>query len=99
VSQFLDREHANPGDDPVGHPACPAMPSDPCRDVVIQVAAHAGELPRGVEVANNRHVRVGGFAIPVEQRLARDEQDLGEADLGGLDADPVRADAKVTAAG
>ena len=53
--------------------------ADPGGDVVVEVAAHAGELPGGVEVADERHVRVGRRAVAVEQRLPGQQQDLARA--------------------
>ena len=59
----------------------PAGPLDPGRDVVHHVAGHAGELPGRVEVADERHVGVGGRAGLVEQQLACRQQHLGDPDL------------------
>ena len=86
------------GHDPVGQALAPAVAAHPGGDVVVEVAAHAGQLAGGVEVADQGHVRVGGRAVPVEEGLPGDEQDLRQPDLGRLQPHPVRADAQVSPA-
>ena len=71
------------------------VPGDAHRHVVVEVAPHAGELAGGAEVADRRHVRVGGVAVLVEQLLPGEQQHLGDADLRQREPDPVRADAEV----
>ena len=67
-------------------------------DVVVEVAAHAGQLAGRGEVADGGQVRVGGVAVVVEQLLAGEQQDLGHPDLGERQPDAVGADAEVLAA-
>jgi hypothetical protein len=43
------------------------------RDVVVDQAAHAGELAQRVEVADERHPRVGVRAVRFEELLRRRE--------------------------
>ena len=52
-------------------------------DVVLDVAGHAGQLPGGGEVADERHVGVSGGPEPVEEELGAGHDSLGGLDLGG----------------
>ena len=54
-----------------------------CLHVVLGQAPHPAQFAQGVEVADHRHVRVGGLAEAVEQGLGRGEE-------GGIDADQHR---------
>ena len=65
--------------------SCAGLADAVC-DVVGEVAAHAGQLAGGVEVADERHVRVGGVAVLVEQQLPGEQQHLGDPDLGAASA-------------
>ena len=93
-----DLQHPDAGQ-PVGQALEVAVPADPGGDVVVEVAAHAGQLAGGVEVADERHVRVGRRAVTVEQGLPGQQQDLGEPDLRRLQPHPVRADPEVAPPG
>ena len=73
---------------------------DAGRDVVGHVAGHAGQLAGGVEVADERHVRVGrrrrarsSSSCPAEQ------QHLGDPDLGAGQPDALGADPEVARPG
>ena len=68
-------------------------------DVVVEVAAHAGQLPRRAEVADGGQVGVGRVAVLVEELLPGEQQHLGDPDLGEGQPDAVGADAEVLPAG
>ncbi len=68
-------------------------------DVVLDVAGHAGQLPGGGEVSDERHVGVGGGPEPVEEELGSGHDGLGGLDLGGGQAYPGGGQAHVEAPG
>ncbi|SIL87556.1 Uncharacterised protein [Mycobacteroides abscessus subsp. abscessus] len=72
---------------------------DSILNVVTHVAGHARQLAGGVEVSDQRQVRVGGDAAAVQQQLPGGKQHLRDANLGASQTDSLRAYSDVAAAG
>ena len=65
--------------------------AQPGGDVVFHQPPHPAQFPQRVEVAHQRHIRVRGRAVIVEQHLRERQQRRRDPNLDALEPDALRA--------